>query len=458
MKFKLVNIGPIKEANIELGDFTLFLGLPSTGKSFALRSIYTSLVLLSRKYEKFFEQKFYEMLAKASITGTDRLISYLQNNTCNPKAIESLIPNIRVEVGDECEIRVYEDISNTLKEFLSMIKNGIKEDYLKLLRKSLNYNDSSAIYINGKEIMEQVEGLDIKELKGEIGNAKFELSSNGILQVKFKPGSRLTSVSSSLISIGVKRYFDSVGINEDAIFIPSARSEIELVNETNMEYSVFLTDLGEMFALDSCYPIAGLDLSVQQYILHFNNAKEKLPNGHVLDLLKAITGLSVENGKIVFKEKWGEIRPSHASVTIKEIVRILLPLADVQTPALVFIEEPEAYLHPTYQILLLLVLLSLVQHGYKFVIETHSDLLVSFLSVMSKEGVDELLKRIFGYEPLPAYVLKEAEKTLKGIKAYQFEKGTAKEIPANELAYNSPGKQVMGNIVMFELKGGREDQ
>ena len=59
MKFRLINVDPIKDAEIELGDFTLFLGLPSNGKSFAIRSIYTSLIFLDKEYEHSLRNKLY---------------------------------------------------------------------------------------------------------------------------------------------------------------------------------------------------------------------------------------------------------------------------------------------------------------------------------------------------------------------------------------------------------------
>jgi len=149
-----------------------------------------------------------------------------------------------------------------------------------------------------------------------------------------------------------------------------------------------------------------------------------------------------------------------------EVATILLPLADLQTPALVLVEEPEAHLHLAYQILLLLALLSLVQHGYKFVITTHGDLMAAFLGDLvryepSKGKIVELLKRIFGQDfvtPTIEKIVKEAEKTVREgkIKVYYFENGTAKEFPARDLTYNVPGvtEQVIHNVVdwEFELK------
>jgi len=173
--------------------------------------------------------------------------------------------------------------------------------------------------------------------------------------------------------------------------------------------------------------------------------QKRLKNGGnkcVLDLLSAITGVSIEvdkSGRVVFKTREGEeekIKPS--DVSVKEITRILLPLVDIQTPALVLIEELEASLNQASQ--LLLVMLSMVQHGYKFVISSHGELMSSFLGDLvrykqSKEEIAELLKSKFGYEPLPSSVMEEAEKTIRenSIKVYYFENGTAREVSVKEL-------------------------
>ena len=396
MKFKLVNIGPIKDAEIELGDFTIFLGNPSE-ISFVLRSIYTSLVLLSKRYEKFFEQKFYEMLDKAPLTGVDYVISYLQDlikdgyNICDPKVVEESISiaseyEIRGEVNENCEIRIYENVSRIINDFLSEVKNKIKEDYMRILTKNVNYTNPSAIYINGKEIMEFPNELNIEKVKGEMSvtstiRIKYELSEDGILKVELKANKsklRLTSLlkqDESVISpflLGVKKYFDSVRIKEDLIYIPSFK-----IAEDCKSKFVYMTDLGEMFV--SCYPAK--DLPIQHYIIHLNNLKRGAKNRYILDLISKVN---------------------------EEMRETLLPLADSETPALALVEGVN-------NADLLLVLPSLVQYGYKVVIGTDNEFL-------NKKKIIEQIKS--GQKPLP---VKGAEKTLKekDIRAYRFENGTA---------------------------------
>jgi len=396
VKFKLVNIGPIKDAEIELGDFTIFLG-NSTEVSFALRSIYTSLVLLSKRYEKFFERKFYEIVAKAPPTGIDYVISYLQDlmkdgyNICDPKVVEDAISlaseyEIKGEVNDNCEIRIYENVSKMINEFLSEVKKEIKGDYMKILSKNVNYTSSSSIYINGKELREFADGLNIEKVKGEMTvtssvRIKYELGEDGILKVELKPNisklrltSLLKSQDESVISpflLGVKKYFDSIRVKEDVIYIPSFR-----ISEDCKTKSVYMTDLGEMFI--SCYPAK--DLPLQHYIIHLNNLKRGAKNKYIPDLISKLN---------------------------EETRETLLPLADAEPPALVLIEGVN-------NADLLFPLLSLVQHGYKFVIGMNNESL-------DKEKITESLR--FSQKHLPAS--EETEKALKEIKAYRLENGTA---------------------------------
>jgi len=47
MKLRVKELGPIRDSEVELGDVTLFLGPPNTGKSYTLRAIYAKLFPLN---------------------------------------------------------------------------------------------------------------------------------------------------------------------------------------------------------------------------------------------------------------------------------------------------------------------------------------------------------------------------------------------------------------------------
>ncbi len=46
MKLEIQKLGPLRESEIELGNITVFLGPPNSGKSYALKALYSALIPL----------------------------------------------------------------------------------------------------------------------------------------------------------------------------------------------------------------------------------------------------------------------------------------------------------------------------------------------------------------------------------------------------------------------------
>jgi len=543
VKFELVNIGPIKDAEIELGDFTLFLGLPSTGKSFALRSIYTSLIFLDKEYERSIRRKLSDILRRrTTLTGIDYAISYILNllvngyNMCEPDALENIIKVVKEHnfdisgtIENNCLIKISERVNllEKLENIVPLIKEEIKNEQLKLLRRSIEYTDISSIYINGKKIENLLESIKILPIETEDlrlkwnggfviperGEIRFKVNGDyeaGIIKINielkliigqktdkkltfeevksFKPKLIDSFILSHILPLEkiaknlIKEYADMLGFTYSIIFIPYGRSGLEVINEESISiYSS--TNVLKRVVARSYSPLNILDGSVKNFLFHINDVKEKMRRNEIMDnyilnLISAITKTRIkvdEKRRIKFEIQNGvELDPFYASAMINEVTSILLPLLDLQKPALVLIEEPESRLHLAYQTLLLLVLLSLIQHGFKFVITTHSDLMASFLGDLvrykpCKEKIAGLLKKVLKQDSLPLIIekiIEDVEKTIKEekieekIKVYyfDFENGTsmsiAREFPAKELTYNVPGitKEVIDSIVDWETE------
>ena len=78
MKFRFKNIGPIKEAELELGDLTIIAGRNNTGKTYMVYTLYGFLkglreLLFSQAGSRFFESHFEKMVSLS----TDELVSKL---------------------------------------------------------------------------------------------------------------------------------------------------------------------------------------------------------------------------------------------------------------------------------------------------------------------------------------------------------------------------------------------
>jgi len=543
MKFKLVNIGPIKDAEIELGDFTFFLGLPSTGKSFALRSIYSSLIMLDDSYLEMLRKKIFN--TNAGAVGVDYIMTYLEsllaseNDVCDKDLINKIVNAVNglgynvkstfFSDQDGCSITFAEEINPMPKinEIINEASKIITQSIIENLKSSVVYEGNSSIEINGEEIKKLIERIKptFKVKPGQVSLSLTDFYFSGgkresVLKINNK-GNVVEFVINVYIYVKPERKEPSkVTVTEEDIkntftpgfpyfhrpfifeildldnmlpkeiikkiisteynsvtFMPYNRTQLVLsynnLQRERMDYLITPHLIPKV--------LQSPDFSTTSYILHFDSGVKKIVEKEneenvkqireminaIHDLVKIkmeVTWVTPAVTLLHYRVENREFEPFYASAMVNEISGVLLPLADLQTPALVLIEEPESQLHLAYQNLLLLTLLSLVQHGYTFVISTHSDLMASFLGDLvrykpNKEKIAEVMKKILNLNSLPhtiEKIIEEAEKTVSEgkIKIYYFENGTAKEFPARELTYDVPGitKQVIDSIVDWETE------
>ncbi len=60
MKFGIQNLGPIKEANIEIGDLTIICGKNNCGKTYFTYSLYAFLATIQRNFVFEIEKQYFD--------------------------------------------------------------------------------------------------------------------------------------------------------------------------------------------------------------------------------------------------------------------------------------------------------------------------------------------------------------------------------------------------------------
>ena len=218
---------------------------------------------------------------------------------------------------------------------------------------------------------------------------------------------------------------------ENIYFLPASKSGI---------YQV-LSNMGNIFAQLSQYQLKNTSLNlpsmsepVADYILNIggiNNSKQG-EFGSFVDFLeeKVIEGSVVFDDfqkKLKYKSnRTGLVSELHeASSMIAEISPLVAYLKFIlpKKNSILFIEEPEAHLHPKVQVEMMKVFVDLAKSGVKVVMTTHSDFMMNELS-------NSLLAKEIDAEKVASYHLKMGEKgsydagdmkaTSEGIEDYNF--------------------------------------
>ncbi|AWR96234.1 AAA family ATPase [Acidianus sulfidivorans JP7] len=551
MRITVKNVGPINNADIELGDFTLFFGFPSTGKSYALRSIYSSLALLDEYVISKIRREILPTLTKVGAVGMDYTLGYLfylfstGYNICDQDGLKRIIDKVNATVNSnvqllsvlpsdrECVIKLSEvtNLNNKINEISTRVSEEIINVVLKNVRNSIGYEDNSSIIIDGEELKDFIKKV-IKPSFTIISNTSdFELVSLASIGGLFEGRGRINRVETKVeitVDLSIRGFNQKAlkkvtenGLNASKdilagllsfslsnplssyypiifnildknilhktliknvlqeytslLFIPYGRSESLLIYNSMNKREREMRKLG----IITTSSMEEVEWAHDSFIYNFENALDRISDNMInTDYIRTIMMELYKMGKIanIRINKFGEYReisyeidngrtvqPYNVSAMINEVTSIFLPLLAVETPSLVLIEEPESELHPAYQILLGLSLLSLVQQGYKFVISTHSDMFAAVLGSLIKfkpnrDRILELLKGIFG-DNLPKVfdtVAEYVEKIIKEnkIKVYYFTEGTVKEVDASTINFKVPGitQQVIDKVVEWELR------
>ena len=76
IEVRIKNLGPVKEADIRIGDVTLFLGYPNVGKSYVLKAIYLTHALLDPSVHEIIATELKNAVRRKTEEVVERLLSF----------------------------------------------------------------------------------------------------------------------------------------------------------------------------------------------------------------------------------------------------------------------------------------------------------------------------------------------------------------------------------------------
>lgn len=404
MKISIKNFGPIKSFDFDLDkDFHIIYGKNNIGKSYAISVVYMiikSVLEMGNDMVAFtglnpslrsIDKRFYvleEIENKINIAFSDGLGSVSIENEVYTLTKELLSGMLLIKLSQAFE-NSFSDSSN--------IQNRLTNENFEILISSRELSFSIELDDNGELYLSRIAMKEIfnvqfvqKEIKSTLLKNKFTFYANkneltisvtSILQGMFNYS--LDSILS--IKKHLRLYVDSV------YFLPASRSG--LYEGLNIFSSVFAKLSQSRHLIKEKIDIPALSETMSDYFLSLstinvsNSSEEdiyyKLGKKIENEILDAEILFNDDNKRIEYysSKRKLKLNISETSSMVSEMAPIVAYLKYVVNEStkkdsvhkIIFIEEPEAHLHPEVQLKLIEIFAELISHKVKIVLTTHSN-------------------------------------------------------------------------------------
>ncbi len=422
MKFELKNIGPIKEAEIEVGNLTLICGKNNTGKTYLAYSIWGFLKNLNSLYKDYFTSDFFK-----NKISEEQLEEYTATG------------NFSINLQKELSEFVYPAIG---KLFIFKLSQIFNHNNLEFLNSIFRFKHTP---LTDENLANQLD--DFKDIKGNLLSFinSFDKETNIInLQITEELGLyNLLIAYSTLLFETLGTFILPTERNTIRLFLPDIdKSKSDIVKQLQTKAingnGLSKEELESLTAKTSNFPLPiqdNLDFARDLSNIVKHNSFLQKEHSNLLQYIETEL-LNIEyvihNGQVLIKDNQSENTiPYHlASTSTRTLADLHLWLKHrASKNSILFIDEPELSLHPENQIKITRLFAKLVNVGIKVFITTHSDYIVKELNNLVMLSNDfpnktEFMKK-YGYEEND--VLKTTD-----IKAYIAENGTATAIEVDK--------------------------
>lgn len=414
-KVKINNIGKLTDAEIRIGRFTVFAGPNNTGKSFVSKLLYSLfdamnanhaerinelLRPLKRGLNQLKEGKLDE--AEELLLGAlDDEIKKLESHVKSIRNIEEIyeaIPSLREQI-QRIGYRTNDMLNSSLtsgeipaRKHFPYIVSNLKSSYLELpglfqgsfidkairhkIQQNLihNFQVPGLAYLSDKE--NTISEINIERF-GRLSFSNGEIFFQSDIHIGFEMYSRIIYLESPI-------YWKLKNALEDA----HDRSGYSY--EGNRERLIgvpgYFYDLARVLKFEYTGDVA------------FPDVYKKLTSG---DVIGGKITLS-ESGDLSFLENDRNFSlPATAmGVTNLGILALLIERKVLDKNVLIFIDEPEAHLHPAWQVVMAEALFELSRQGANVVLATHSVDILKWLEVHVKKNPDD--KQLIALNRFPA--------------------------------------------------------
>lgn len=418
MKIKICNLGPVKEADIDLRPLTVFIGPNNTGKSWTAYAV--SAILGPYGWRQYLRRCDAERVAKV-YPDLYRAIDEAVNQGSAKLDL--------VQFADKYAEIYIQDVALQAPKWMQNFI-GARQVSFEKLEVSVNLSEvKSGILQLAKEIPIEVKlGVNRREeqeplftIVKEKDSSILYLYTQGNLLEKLPMQAIVETVIANVFRVLHKAFYPNVFVlpTERATFSAmSFRRETRTVSEKNLEVT---TDLNEQQEKQKLLPIPVSNFIVssesfarQASLIERKAAAKQAPSIQffldLADLLEeAVLGGKLEystpepkeHRELLFEvEDNVELEMSAASSMVKGLSALVLYLRyTVTSGELLVIDEPEMNLHPKAQARLTEFLGMLVNAGLNVLITTHSpyivDHLVNLMRAAERDNKEEIKEKFY---------------------------------------------------------------
>ncbi|WIH83501.1 ATP-binding protein [Brachyspira pilosicoli] len=379
------NFAKIKEAEIELAPFTLFVGDNNSGKSYLASLVwYISSVMFFWDYKKSLKFKNYHYLYSLA---------------------NEIFSNNKTEVT---EIKISNEV---IKDCIDIANDIISYNKVSIFESIFTYKN-----IIAEEIYISYQNYDININIKYHKSISSNKSNDNIIYFyhnnKYFPGNASNSLD-SIITLLCIRILESIMSREydNTLFLPVSRTGFLLFKDLIIDKS-----LNSYFS-NSYYSNINdkleLTLPIQSFFSKLSDLRfnEYINKKYIVDLLEneIINGsIYLDNmpfPQVHYKSNNSDIdlKMHVSSAVITEIAILILFLKYSKQNEDIIMEEPEISLHPYFQQQLTRVFIKLVNSNTNVLITTHSDTIVQHINNMIKLNSNEeerkkYLMNKYGYD------------------------------------------------------------
>lgn len=420
MSFKVAikNIGKLTDAELRIGRFTVFAGPNNTGKSFVSKLLYSLYHAMREDYAENHIYNLTQSLSKTlnSLIQTIRdenlpLHSFAEEIKVLEQRIEALENSVRSGRGDieeldkiipELSDRV-ENIQKTFPDMRSFLKREIShfsyflvetletlEQSLDELQESIHDKNAEAFiaFITKKIIKRnliqnfQVENLsELISKEGEPANVEVE----GLGKFQFSTGETSFDMEFADKNPDLRYllYSRVIYLESPAYWkLKNALENLRLDPKYLSNRREQLSGIPGYF-----YDLASIIKIKFSEDIDFPDIYKKLTSKNVLGGKIAIS----ETGDLSFQENGRNFSLPVTAMGIANlgILALLIERKILDKGSFLFIDEPEAHLHPAWQVTMAETLFELSRQGVNVVIATHSADILKWLEVHVKKNPDD---------------------------------------------------------------------